>query len=230
MSESLKVTAIILRRTNYKEADRILSVLTREAGQLAVIARGVRRSKSRLAGGIELFSECELTLARSSLNQAGMWTLTGARTLHFYDNIMTNYQRLQFGYNVIKQVGQLASQVTATDLYDTLRDTFKLLDQLTVDLRIVEIWYYLRFAAFTGNELNLLTDRAGMQLVEGATYSYNVDEEVMYFDPQGTIDTETIKLLRVLRANNASIAMRLADLDNATLNNACYLARVAAKQ
>ena len=50
MTQTLRTKCIILRRTNYGEADRILTVLTPEHGQLSVMARGVRKEKSRLAG------------------------------------------------------------------------------------------------------------------------------------------------------------------------------------
>ena len=52
--------AIILRRTNYGEADRIVTFLT-PIGKIRAMVKGVRRSKSKLAGGIELFSESTVT-------------------------------------------------------------------------------------------------------------------------------------------------------------------------
>ena len=52
MSSSLRTDAIVLRRTNYGEADRILQVITPSSGRLSVMARSVRKEKSRLAGGI----------------------------------------------------------------------------------------------------------------------------------------------------------------------------------
>lgn len=54
MPADLRTQAIVLRRTNYGESDRILNLLTPE-GKVSVIARGVRKEKSRLAGSIELF-------------------------------------------------------------------------------------------------------------------------------------------------------------------------------
>ena len=54
-SKDLRTKAIVLRRTDYGEADRILQLLT-PSGKRSVIARGVRKEKSKLAGGIELFS------------------------------------------------------------------------------------------------------------------------------------------------------------------------------
>ena len=104
MAVSLTTRAIILRRTNYGEADRILTILTPEHGQLAVMAKAVRRAKSKLAGGIELFAICELGLVKSSSTTNGMWTLTSSRIVVFYDQLMLDYDRLQFGYEAIIDV------------------------------------------------------------------------------------------------------------------------------
>ena len=62
MNNSRKKTlTIVLRRTDFGEADRILTLLTPE-GKKTAIARGVRKPKSKLAGGIELFSLNEVVL------------------------------------------------------------------------------------------------------------------------------------------------------------------------
>src|SRR5205085_2349653 len=46
--------AIVLRRLDYGEADRILTLLTREHGKLAAIAKGSRRAKARSGSGLVL--------------------------------------------------------------------------------------------------------------------------------------------------------------------------------
>lgn len=51
MKEGERVRAIVLRRTDYGEADRVVQLLTTK-GRRSVIAKGVRREKSKLAGGI----------------------------------------------------------------------------------------------------------------------------------------------------------------------------------
>ena len=55
--KTIRTKAIVIRRTNYGEADRILQLLTPDYGKVSVMARGVRREKSKLAGGIELFAQ-----------------------------------------------------------------------------------------------------------------------------------------------------------------------------
>ena len=76
----LRTQAIVLRRTNYRESDRILDLLTPE-GKQAVIARGVRKAKSRLAGGIELFTLAEVVIHQG---RGDLGTLTSAKMLQFY--------------------------------------------------------------------------------------------------------------------------------------------------
>lgn len=46
------VAGIILKQTDYREADAILSVLTKEYGKLSFVAPGVRRMKSKNAGAV----------------------------------------------------------------------------------------------------------------------------------------------------------------------------------
>ena len=230
MATNLTTPAIILRRTNYGEADRILTILTPEHGQQAVIARGVRKEKSKLAGGIELFAVCELGLVRSSNNTDGMWTLTSSRIITFYDQIMTDYDRLQFGYEVIKQMGGLSNVIEAPELYRTLSDVLMVLNNLQIDLRLVKAWFYLHLARLRGGELNLWTDSNGMKLVEGASYDYEIGEKVfIYVESGGQFTTEITKLLRVLSGNPATVLVRLGSIGGETISSALDLARIAAE-
>ena len=230
MAANLTTLAIVLRRTNYGEADRILTILTPKHGQQAVIARSVRKEKSKLAGGIELFAVCELGLVRSSTNADGMWTLTSSRIVTFYDQIMTDYDRLQFGYEVIKQISGLSNVIEAPELYRTLNDALMVLDNLQIDLRLVKAWFYLHLARLRGGELNLWTDSNGMKLVEGAGYDYETGEKVfVYVEGGGRYTTEIIKLLRLLNGNSATVLSRLGSIGGETISSALDLARIAAE-
>lgn len=55
--------AIVLRRTNFGEADRILTLFTPSYGKVRAIAKGVRRTTSRLSGHLEPFTRTQLLLA-----------------------------------------------------------------------------------------------------------------------------------------------------------------------
>lgn len=53
---SEKTRGFILKRSNYGEADKILTVFSREKGKIHVLAKGIRRIKSRRAPHLELFN------------------------------------------------------------------------------------------------------------------------------------------------------------------------------
>lgn len=63
-ARSQRVEAIVLRHTDWGEADRLLWLFTREIGKVQVVAKGVRKSRSRKAGHLEPFTRVELLLAR----------------------------------------------------------------------------------------------------------------------------------------------------------------------
>jgi DNA repair protein RecO (recombination protein O) len=58
-----KTEGIVLRSMDLGEADRVLTILTPRLGKLRVIAKGIRRPRSRLGGGLEPFSDVHLVLA-----------------------------------------------------------------------------------------------------------------------------------------------------------------------
>lgn len=60
MKKNLKTTGIILRKFNLNEADRIVTLLTKEEGKIDCIAKGARRLKSRFCGRLELFNHVQI--------------------------------------------------------------------------------------------------------------------------------------------------------------------------
>ena len=57
-----KTDGLVLRETDYKEADKLLTVLTRDRGQLTLRARGVKRKSSPLKSGCQLLAFSEFTV------------------------------------------------------------------------------------------------------------------------------------------------------------------------
>ena len=62
-SRTYKTEAIVLRQIPLGEADRILTLFTPDIGKLRVVAKGVRRTKSRLVGHLELLNRVSVSLA-----------------------------------------------------------------------------------------------------------------------------------------------------------------------
>ena len=63
-ARSFRVEAVVLRHADWGEADRILTLYTRERGKVRAIAKGARRIRSRKAGHLEPFTRVTLQLAK----------------------------------------------------------------------------------------------------------------------------------------------------------------------
>lgn len=219
----IRTKAVVLRRTNYGEADRILQLLTPDQGKLSVMARGVRREKSKLAGGIELFASCDVTIIPG---KGEIGTLTGARLDTFFAHILKEYDRMQLGYEAIKQVGKATEQVSEPAFYDLLVEVFRSLDDLTLDVRLVEAWFWLQLAILQGIGLNMSTDTNGMKLVEDNNYEFDVGESSFAYRPGGRFTTNHIKLLRLLSAQPPAVAAHVAGVDD-LISECLWMARHA---
>ena len=66
--------AYVLHRRPFRDSSQILDIVTRDYGKIALVARGSRSSKSRLAGILLPF----LPLSMSCVARSELWTLTGA--------------------------------------------------------------------------------------------------------------------------------------------------------
>jgi len=216
----IRTKAIVLRRTNYGEADRVVQVLTPEYGKLSVMAKSVRREKSKLAGGIELFARCDITI---NLGKGELGILTGARLEQFYSNIISDYDRLQFGYEVIKQLSKAADTIDEPAFFDLLDQTLASLNDMDIKLKLIQAWFWLQLAILLGTGLNLATDNNGMKLVEDARYNFDATDGVLVYHEKGTFTSDHIKLLRILSAQPPKVAMQVNGVD-ALVDDCLWLA------
>ena len=77
---SIRVHAIVLRHADWGEADRLVTLFTREQGKLRAVAKGARKITSRKAGHLEPFTHVKLQLARGR----SLFIVTQADTVDAY--------------------------------------------------------------------------------------------------------------------------------------------------
>lgn len=206
MRTPIRTEAIVLRRTNYGEADRVLSLLTPDRGKISAIAKGVRKPKSKLAGGLELLAVCDVTLLEG---RGDMALITSARLQEFYGNILQDYDRMQLAYSMIKLVNKAAETVGEPEFYYLLRGGLQFLHDKNVDWRITELWFRLHLQALLGHGLNLATDREGAKLAADKTYQFDFVENAFYLNERGRFTTPHIKLLRLAAAKNPVVLQHI---------------------
>lgn len=188
-------SAIILSRTDYGEADRILTLLTPDYGKLTLLAKGVRRVKSKLAGGIELFSVSEITFIKG---RGAVGTLVSARLIKHYDQIVANLDRTMTGYELIKIVHKATEDEPEPEYFEILQQSFQALNDPTVPLDLIRFWLSAQLLRVGGHTPNLYTDEHGAKLQANQKYGFDLGQMGFHTAPgRGAYDASHIKFLRL---------------------------------
>ncbi len=95
---------VVLRTIKLGEADRIITFITSTHGKVRAVAKGVRRTRSRLAGHLELFRHVDLQLYRG---RGELDTVTGAVTLDRYRSLREDLDRLGTAMSLVEAVDQI---------------------------------------------------------------------------------------------------------------------------
>jgi DNA repair protein RecO len=195
----LLTEGIVLSRTDYGEADRILTLLTPEQGKLRLMARGVRRAKSKLAGGIELFSTTQISYMHG---RGEIGTLISARLIKYYDQIVRDIDRVQRGYELIKMLNKATEDQPEAEYFELLQQAFTALNDHAIDVQLIRLWFSAQLLRQAGHRPNLQTTAAGDKLQSGQAYNFDFDDVSFAPHPAGHFTSDDIKFLRLIFSGN----------------------------
>lgn len=145
--------AVVLRTHKLGEADRIVTMLTRENGKLRAVARGVRRTSSKFGGRLEPFNHVDLQLAQGR----ALDVVTQAETLHAYgEPLLGDYDAFCVGQVMLETADRLVAEERepALQQYRLLVGALRVLGHGTTDgprpATMVLDSYLLRALAIAG--------------------------------------------------------------------------------
>lgn len=216
MMKQFKTKAIVLRRTNYGEADRIINFITEDYGKIGAIAKGVRRPKSKMAGALEPFLEATVTFG---VGRGELKIVLSTRLEIFYQNVVRDYDRLQFGYEAIKLIDKSTEEIIDAPFYNLLKNTFYYLNEPRINLSCIEIWLRMQCENLLGKMPDLAHDIEGSKLSEEKKYEYNPSERGLVESNFGSLSSDHIKFLR-LAAKHSPIILQQVE-NGAELYDAC---------
>ncbi len=217
--------AIVLKRVNYGEADRILTLLSVDQGKISAIAKGVRRQKSKLAGGIELFSVCDVGFVQG---RGEMDTLVSSRLERHYENIVRDYDRLQQAYIMIRLIDAFTDRNAPEEYFDLMRDSFELLDNPKFNDDVAACWSYMQLMRLNGSPPELVQDADGKPLNADQDYAFSIEDGGFFASEAGIFRAADIKAWRVfLGANNLASLKRVSGLGDAAAKSVEWLQKFA---
>jgi len=192
---NLTTRGLVLNRTNYGEADRIITVITSDLGKINLIVKGARRSASRLAGGIELFSVSELTIIRGRSDLA---TLISARPKDQFAHISSDLERIELGFYLLNLINKTTEANAEADYFNLLAIALHSLNQPATAPQIVKNWFEAQLIKLSGHQPDLKSDQAGQPLKVAQSYEFNMSKMAFAADPAGRYTERHIKLIRLL--------------------------------
>lgn len=102
---------IVLARKNFGEADRILSIYTKNHGRISAIAKGIRRPTSRKRGHLEVFSHIKFQIADGH----GIGILTEVETINSFEKIRKDLKKVSLAYFFCEVIGKITHEHERND-------------------------------------------------------------------------------------------------------------------
>jgi DNA repair protein RecO (recombination protein O) len=168
---SFRVEAVVLRHSDWGEADRLLWLFTREQGKVRAVAKGVRKLRSRKAGHLEPLTHVNLLLARGR----EMPIVTQAETVQPFTPLREDLKLWEYACHVVELLDRFTYEEGENrPLYRLLVDTLGRLSS-EPESELVLHYYEVRL-------LDLLGYRP--QLFHCAHCGKEIQAEDQFFSPQ----------------------------------------------
>jgi DNA repair protein RecO (recombination protein O) len=101
-----KTEAIVIKKTKLGEADSILTFFTPGLGEIQGFARSLRKTKSKMAGHLELLTHSTVSFSRGR----NIDTITGAQTINTFLPLKSDLWLTSCGLYVAELVNQFAAE------------------------------------------------------------------------------------------------------------------------
>ncbi len=207
-----RTEAVVLKRTDFGEADRMLTIFTPGLGKLRVLAKGIRRPLSKMAGHLELFTHSQLLLAKGR----NIDLITQSETITSFPALREDLLRTTYAHYVAELLEKLTPEhVEDYPLFALLVNTMRRLNadaqpEMAVRLFEVEALQHLGYrpqlqrCAHCERPLEPVTNffaaRAGGALCPSCGSA----------DPTAhALSINALKVMRLLQSGNYALASQL---------------------
>ena len=145
-SRTYRAEAIVLKTIDFGETDRILTLLTRHFGKVSVVAKGIRKPTSRLAGHAEPLTHATYQLARGR----NLDVLTGAESRSLYRELREDLHGIAAGWYIAELADRFAlEKAPSAPLFDLVENALRHLSAGHVPALVCR-WFDLHLLDRTG--------------------------------------------------------------------------------
>lgn len=191
---------IVLRRVNYGESDRVVTMLTQANGKVSVFAKGCRKQKSRLSAGIELLSVSEIGFIDG---KSQLKTLTSASLLGHYEGIVKDVQRTKQAFEALLKIDKLSDEGAGQEYFEILNTYLATLNDNAYESAIVNSWLDLHLLRISGHLGDITVETSNSH----HKYLFNFEDHSFIDHPTGNYSENDIKLIKLLRSSSKPLKL-----------------------
>lgn len=104
-SRTYKVQTIVIKRINFGEADKILTLFTKRYGKISCLAKGIRKLTSRKAASLELFTLSAVFLAKGK----NLDIVTEAKIINSFSPLRKDLKKVALAYKFCELIDRLTA-------------------------------------------------------------------------------------------------------------------------
>ena len=126
MTDTFSVEAVVLRTDDFGDANRVVTLFTKEFGKLETNAYGCRRARSPLSGALQMFNHISAQIAHG----VKVDTIREADIIHFYDALTNDLERLAYASLLFEIVNRMTlPRQQELETFDLLRKSLPVLSK-----------------------------------------------------------------------------------------------------
>lgn len=167
---SFRTEGIIIKRRNFNDADRIITIMTRDYGKLQIEAAGVRKITSRRAAHVELLNHTIVHLYQGKT----FTLLTEAKMIDDFSLIKQDFNKIGFAYHVCELIDGLCPENQEN------RNVFTLLQRTLSELSQQKDAYIPQYATVEIEDYTLGT--FGLGVSDAPQLRENKNELLQHFE------------------------------------------------
>jgi DNA repair protein RecO (recombination protein O) len=170
---TFQTPALVLRTYDFSEADRVVVLFTRTLGKVKGVARGVRRSASRLSGCLGWLSFSELQLAGQEHRE--LYRITQGQLQHAYPKLKENLEALGRAARMAEILFSLTpDQQPLPEIFELAETALSLWDA-GISAALVSAWFEWMFLERMGHRPQVEScQECGSQ---GVTLAYHAEHD-----------------------------------------------------
>jgi DNA repair protein RecO (recombination protein O) len=165
--------ALVLKSINFKDSDKILTLLTKDLGRVSAKAKGIRKINSKRLSFLDTLNYVRLGL----VGDGDLKTITEAKLVHSFPNLKKDLDRLNSAYYFIEILNKLIHESDEnSEIFELVVKCLKRLDEIKYNDSRVENYFELRLLEYLGYSLDFEKCCSCQKILNfDLTYSFNYE-------------------------------------------------------